>query len=380
MAKGKVIVIGSNATRIEVQGGGTGPTGNYLNETVVPAMALIEAGYDVVLATPNGTKPHIDEASDSPVHFGGDEAAYARAKEFWANDPSANHVRTLRSVIKEGLDNYAAVFVPGGQAPIVDLMQDPDAGEILRYFHQRAKPTALLCHGPIALVSALQHAREFRAALIAGDDTKAKEWAKGWQYAGYNMTIFSASEEKWVENDILHAKMYFNMPQALTAAGGDVTTTKVDFEPNVIVDRELITGQNPRSDHAIAAKLVEVLNRTTAADLKAKKGRAAGRSACGGPIISAPPSLHDKCMSVVRHAQHDFCVKKFGDKQASHERQATRIVQPPVATHRACCAQPTGASRADFEQTIPQIPGRDAGGGAALRHRVHRRPRRSRRR
>ena len=63
MAKGKVLVIGSNATRIEVQGGGAGPTGNYLNETVVPVMALIKAGYAVVLATPNGNKPHIDEAS-----------------------------------------------------------------------------------------------------------------------------------------------------------------------------------------------------------------------------------------------------------------------------------------------------------------------------
>ena len=53
MSKGKVLVIGSNATRIEVRGGGTGATGQYLNETVVPAMALVEAGYDVVLATPN---------------------------------------------------------------------------------------------------------------------------------------------------------------------------------------------------------------------------------------------------------------------------------------------------------------------------------------
>ena len=53
--------------------------------------------------------------------------------------------------------------------------------------------------------------------------------------------------------------MYFNMPQALSAAGGDVSTTTVDFEPNVIVDRELITGQNPRSDHPIAAKLIEAL-------------------------------------------------------------------------------------------------------------------------
>src|SRR5262249_35785561 len=259
MSKGTILVLGSNATRIEIEGGGTGPTGNYLNETVVPAMALIEAGYDLVLATPNGTKPHIDEASDSAVHFGGDQAAYSRAKAFWANDPAMNQVRTLRSVISEGLDGYTAVFVPGGQAPVVDLMQDPEAGEILRYFHQRSKLTALLCHGPIALVSAMPHAREFRAALIAGDEAKAKEWAKGWPYAGYKMTIFSASEEKWVENDILHAKMYFNMPNALTTAGGDVITGSVDFAPHVIVDRELITGQNPRSDHPIAAKLIEVL-------------------------------------------------------------------------------------------------------------------------
>jgi putative intracellular protease/amidase len=74
MAKGKVVIIGSNATGIEVRGGGTGATGQYLNETVVPAMAFVDAGYDVVLATPNGTKPHIDEASDSAQHFGGDEA------------------------------------------------------------------------------------------------------------------------------------------------------------------------------------------------------------------------------------------------------------------------------------------------------------------
>ena len=46
----------SNTTRFEVMGGGTGPTGNYLNETVVPVMALIEAGYEVVHAAPNGTK------------------------------------------------------------------------------------------------------------------------------------------------------------------------------------------------------------------------------------------------------------------------------------------------------------------------------------
>ena len=55
MGKGKVLVVGSNATRIEIQDGGTGPTGQYLNETVVPVMALVDEGYEIVLATPDGT-------------------------------------------------------------------------------------------------------------------------------------------------------------------------------------------------------------------------------------------------------------------------------------------------------------------------------------
>lgn len=263
MDKGRVLIIGSNATRIEVRGGGTGATGQYLNETVVPALAVIAAGYDVVLATPNGSKPHIDDASRSAQHFEGDEAAFQRAEAFYASDPSMNQGRTLRSVIDEGLEHYAAVFVPGGQAPMVDLMQDADVGEILRHFHARQKPTALLCHGPIALAAAVPAAREFRAALIAGDKAKAAALAKDWPYAGYKMTIFSGTEEKVIEDNILHAKLYFNGVEALEAAGGQVSNTAVDFEPHVIEDRELITGQNPRSDHPIAAKLIQALARAT---------------------------------------------------------------------------------------------------------------------
>ena len=264
MTKGKVLVIGSNATQIEIQGGGRAAIGQYLNETVVPVMALINADYEVVLATPNGTKPHIDEASDSAEHFGGDEAAYTRAKSFYADHPSMNRVRTLCSVIDDGLDSYVGVFAPGGHAPAVDLMQDAETGAILRYFNQAGKPTALLCHGPVATAAAMPRAQAFRAALVAGDKSKAGEAAKDWPYAGYSMTVFSASEEKIAEDSLLHGKLYFDMPEALQLAGGEVTTNPADFQPNVVVDRELITGQNPRSDHLIAAKLIEALDRALA--------------------------------------------------------------------------------------------------------------------
>lgn len=51
---------------------------------------------------------------------------------------------------------------------------------------------------------------------------------------------------------------------ALTAAGGEVSVGAVDFAPHVVIDRELITGQNPRSDHPIAAALVAALDRALA--------------------------------------------------------------------------------------------------------------------
>jgi putative intracellular protease/amidase len=75
------------------------------------------------------------------------------------------------------------------------------------------------------------------------------------------MNVFSHTEEKVIEDQILHGKLYFTMVDALETAGATVITNPVDFEPHVIEDRELITGQNPRSDHQIAAKLIAALDR-----------------------------------------------------------------------------------------------------------------------
>jgi len=72
---------------------------------------------------------------------------------FFNTYPAMQKPRSLRAIIEEGLDKYAGVFVPGGHAPVTDLVQDPDLGVILRRFHDRSWPTALLCHGPIAVIA-----------------------------------------------------------------------------------------------------------------------------------------------------------------------------------------------------------------------------------
>jgi putative intracellular protease/amidase len=156
------------------------------------------------------------------------------------------------------------VFVPGGHAPVVDLMQDAQVGTILRHFHESAKPTALLCHGPVALAAARPGAIAFRAALLAGDTAAAIEAAREWPYAGYRLTVFSTSEEKWAEDNLFDVKLPFYMPDALRLAGAKVTTGVADWAANVVVDRELITGQNMASDRPLAAALIEALDRSLA--------------------------------------------------------------------------------------------------------------------
>lgn len=261
MSKGTVLLIGSNASQIELKGGKLCPTGYYLNEVTVPTMALLEAGYDVVLATPNGAKPVLDEVSRVALHFGNSEQRLQQAIRFVEEHPVMQHPRTLRAVLDAGLDDYLGLFVPGGQAPVVDLMQDATLGEILRHFHERQKPSAFLCHGPIATLAALPNACEYRAALVAGDTSRARSLAEGWQYAGYRMTIWSNLEERWLEDNILHARVLVHTVDALQTAGGKVTTSAKVFEPHIEEDRELITGQNPAADHALAGALVKALER-----------------------------------------------------------------------------------------------------------------------
>ena len=74
------------------------------------------------------------------------------------------------------------------------------------------------------------------------------------------MTIFSDQEEKIAEDQLLHGKMKFYVGDALQAAGGILTSNTEPFKPHVTRDRELITGQNPRSDHGLADALLKALS------------------------------------------------------------------------------------------------------------------------
>ena len=89
---------------------------------------------------------------------------------------------------------------------------------------------------------------------------KAKP-GKGWIYAGYNMTVFSNTEETTATKYYLGGDQLFYWPQnAITNAGGKYSRNKKDWTPHVVVDRELVTGQNNKSSTGVAKELLKLLN------------------------------------------------------------------------------------------------------------------------
>ncbi|MBC7537368.1 MAG: type 1 glutamine amidotransferase domain-containing protein [Bacteriovorax sp.] len=252
----KILIVASSTDTLELKDNKKMATGYYLDELAVPAQYFIEAGYAVVIATPHGNKPIMDENSNKLALFDNNEAKHKAAVKFVVTNPSMQKPKTLKEVSKNTKD-YVAVYVPGGHAPMNDLMQDPDLGKILRDFHKEKKVTAFLCHGPVAALASLPKAQEFRRALVDGNRTAARELAKNWQYAGYNMTVFSDDEEKIAEKE-MKGEVQFFVADALTLAGGYVENAAV-FKPLVVQDRELITGQNPASDLELAKAVVKAI-------------------------------------------------------------------------------------------------------------------------
>ncbi len=264
-ATGKVLVLVSSGYGLPLKNGGCyRGAGYYLNELTVPVRALMQEGYEITFANPKGNTPQLDLHSAVPDFFGGDEAKLQDYFKFRDSLTGLRNPARISDVIASGLDQYAAVFVPGGHGPMIDLLDDPNAGIVMRHFHEKSKPTAVLCHGPISLLSALPNSKEFVAALAAGDVAGAHAMAKGWIYAGYRMTIFSTAEEQQREPLEIHGKVLFYPDFALSTAGGDVSVL-APWKSYVQQDRELISGQNPFSDEALVKLLLPALDRKKAA-------------------------------------------------------------------------------------------------------------------
>lgn len=179
-------------------------------------------------------------------------AAQRKASEDLAADrkakldviPGFQRPADLRSLTDEDLESFDAVFAPGGHGPMVDLFDNPDVARLLVTLHERAAPIASLCHGPALLLS-------------------APERPDGqWLFDGYRMTCFTDEEEDQTEPGKLGLPWYVDT--ALKNAGAVFDDGPSAWASHVVVDRHLVTGQNPGSTEAVADAVIKALRARSA--------------------------------------------------------------------------------------------------------------------
>ncbi|MGW5316999.1 type 1 glutamine amidotransferase domain-containing protein [Nocardia thailandica] len=208
------------------------PTGYWAEEFVVPFEILKSAGHEIVVATPGGVVPVVDAGSLAPEANGGAETAAHRAEVI----RSSAELRAPLDLADVRLDEVDAVFYPGGHGPMEDLAVDATSGALLTAALDSGKPLAVVCHAPAALLAAT---RPDGSGSVAG----------------YRLTGFTNAEEAQAG---FADKARWLLQDRLADLGADFVEGP-PWEPNVVVDRTLITGQNPASSAGVAEELARRL-------------------------------------------------------------------------------------------------------------------------
>ncbi|MFD8643716.1 type 1 glutamine amidotransferase domain-containing protein [Streptomyces zaomyceticus] len=228
----KILFVMTGADHWTLADGTKHPTGFWAEEAAAPYEAFTAAGYEVVVATPGGVVPTVDRSSLAPEFNGGQEGA-DKVEATLASIDALRHPVALDDV---DLAEYAAVFYPGGHGPMEDLAVDATSGKLLIDALRSGRPLAVVCHGPAALLAA-----------TGSDGANA--------FAGYKVAAFTNDEET---QSGFADKAKWLLESRLVEAGVDVQVGE-PWVPNVIVDRNLITGQNPASSAPLAAEVLKKL-------------------------------------------------------------------------------------------------------------------------
>lgn len=228
----KILFVMTGADKWTLADGSHHPTGFWAEEFVAPFEEFTGAGFDVIVATPAGVVPVVDEGSLNPDVNGGQGNADALSGKVRTNQALQQPI-SLESV---KLDDYVAVFYPGGHGPMEDLAVDEVSGRLLTDTIASGKPLGVVCHAP--------------AALLAAQRTDGS-----FTFAGYRATGFSNAEENQVG---LADKAKWLLQDRLTELGIEYQEGE-PWAPKVVVDRNLYTGQNPASSAPLAREILTKL-------------------------------------------------------------------------------------------------------------------------
>jgi len=212
----KVLMIGADERYLLTDNGSFFSTGNHPVETLLPMYHLDKAGFAFDVATVSG----------NPVKF-----------EFWAMPSEDTEVKRffekyhpqfkkplkLADVIASGLDDYAAIFIPGGHGALIGIPESKDVGEVLKWAATSDRFVISLCHGPAGF-------------LAVGENSEI--------YKGYKICAFpDAIDAKTPDIGYMPGHLTWKFGEKLEALGFEILND--DISGAVHQDRKLLTGDSP---------------------------------------------------------------------------------------------------------------------------------------
>ncbi|CAH0992042.1 Protein/nucleic acid deglycase HchA [Sinobacterium norvegicum] len=211
--------------------GNTGEkTGFWVEEFAAPYYALVDAGVDVVLASPAGGQPPIDPKSEMA------DFQTASTQRYDQDAAAQALVATTQVLANVQAGDYDGVFYPGGHGPLWDLTDNSDSIALIEAFFAANKPVAVVCHATAAVLNVKTPAGDF----VVNNKV---------------VTGFSNTEEEAVQlTDIVP----FLLEDELVKRGGDYQKV-ADWNAFAVQDGLLISGQNPGSSELVAEKLLAAL-------------------------------------------------------------------------------------------------------------------------
>jgi putative intracellular protease/amidase len=231
-----ILMIASNPAVSPVTGW---PIGFWWAELSHSWHAFTDAGYDVTIASPQGGALEGDGWSD-PEHESGYSAQDILSLGFKKSPLTAALIAGTPKVSSLDMDAYDALFVVGGQGPMVSMIGDAALHKTIASFYETGKITSAVCHGTCVLL---------KVTLSNGDLlVKGKTW-----------TGFANSEERYAEHAAGQKIQPFWIETEAKAIEDTNFITGGHLVPFTVRDGNLITGQQQVSATATARSVIAAL-------------------------------------------------------------------------------------------------------------------------
>lgn len=224
-------------TNVNIYASGHYPTGLWLSELTHIYQAAKEKGYDVTIASPAGGNVPVDP--ESLKFFTLDQVS----KKYLNGNSFRELLKNSKSLKEVENEDFDIVYLAGGHGTMYDFPDDKTLQKIISEQYEAGKIVAAICHGVGGLLNVKLSDGHY---LINGK-----------KITGYN----------WFEESLAGRKkeVPFNLEQALKDRGSDYRKALIPMTSKVVVDGNLITGQNPFSSKQMAKVMMKELEKQISA-------------------------------------------------------------------------------------------------------------------